>query len=253
MGLPSSRESRPRSPQSVALGVRCGRNLNTIITIVIAKMFDLVNRHVLKILLAVEDGDSINRISQKAGSSYAWTHKWVKRLVDTGVVERDDGVRIVDRPVADAFEAVAQFVLQRGLALEDAYLLPNFAGQTYAFTRTDAVYVWTHGGYQIGRNRNDYPIFIEVLAADLESWQEFFAAFGVPTRVWDRGGDGIYFVLFPQDRIEAEWTDNAAVIPLAETIEWMEQYAVNFQPALEMLEELYDLDLGYEYRERGLA
>lgn len=216
-------------------------------------MFELVNRHVVKILLAAEDGDSINRISQKAGTSYAWTHKWVERLEALGIIERDDGVRIVDRAVADAFEAVAQAVLRRGLELEDAYLLPNFAGHEYAYTKTDAVYIWTHGGYQIGRNRSDYPIFIEVLTEDLEAWQEFFAAVGVSSCVEDRGGDGIYFVLFPQDRIEAEWTEHAAVIPLEETVDWMEQYAVNFQPALEMLDEMYDLDLGYEYRERAVG
>jgi hypothetical protein len=44
-------------------------------------LLDTVNQHVAKTLLAVEDGDSINRVSQKIGSSYGCTHNWVERLV----------------------------------------------------------------------------------------------------------------------------------------------------------------------------
>lgn len=216
-------------------------------------MLDTVNQHVAKILLATEDGDSINRIAKKTGSSYGWTHKWVNRLAELGVIERDDGIRITDRPFANSFEAVAKAVLGRGMELEDAYLLPNFAGLEYAYSKTDAVYIWTRGGYQLGRNRNDYPLFIDVLEEDVGAWREFFAGFNVPCHIENRVGDGIYFVLFPRERVASEWRENASVIPLEDTVEWMEQYAVNFQPALEKVDELYDLDLGFEYRERAMG
>lgn len=216
-------------------------------------MLDTVNQHVAKIILATADGDSINRIAKKTRSSYGWTHHWIERLAEIGVIERDDGVRITDQPFAESFESVAKTVLRRAMELEDAYLLPNFTGLEYAYTKTDAVYHWTRGGYQIGRSQSDYPIFIDVLEADVEAWQQFFAEFGLATRIEDRSGEGIYFVLFPREGIEAEWQENASVIPLQDTVDWMKQYAVNFEPALEMVDEMYDLDLGFEYRERAMG
>ena len=213
-------------------------------------MLEVVNQHVAKIVLATEDGDSITRIAEKIGASYGWTHKWVTQLEDIGVVDRNGGVVITDDAFATAFETAAKTVLRRRIALDDAYLLPNFAGMDYAYTKTDAVYVWTKGGYQIGRNQDDYPIFIDVVADEVDAWQAFFADFDVDARVAERGGEGIYFVVFPHDAIEAEWVEHAAVAPLPDTIDWMQQHAASFQPALEMIDEMYDLDVGVTYRER---
>lgn len=213
-------------------------------------VLDVVNQHVAKIILATEDGDSISRISMKIGASYGWTHTWVERLEEIGVIDRDNGVHIVDKAFAEQFEAVAKAVVQRGIEIEDAYVLPNFAGMPYAYTKTDAVFIWTKGGYQIGRSQNNYPIFIAVKDEDVAAWHEFFSDFGVETYVEERGGDGIYVVLFPQEAIEAEWVENAAVIPLDATVTWMQEYPANFQPALEMIAEMYDVDVDVTYRER---
>lgn len=213
-------------------------------------MLELVNQYVTKILLAAEDGDSINRISEKIGASYSYTYEWIERLEEIGVVERDGGVHITDTEVAGAYQSLARAVLRRRMELEDAYLLPNFAGMEYAYTKTDAVFIWTRGGYQIGRTRDDYPMFITVLEDDVAAWQEFFASFGVASSVEERAGEGIYFVLFPQEEFAAEWMENAYVTPLDETVAWAKQYEVNFQPALEMLDEMYEVGLDVEYRER---
>lgn len=213
---------------------------------------DLVNPHVTKILLAVEEGDSISHIARKTGSSYGWVHEWIERLEDAGVVERTDGVHVTDDEVQQAFENAAKVVLNRELELDDAYLVPNFAGMDYRYSRTDAVYVWTKGGYQIGRNRRDYPIFVDVLADDLDDWRRFFEEFSVEYVIEDRpsGENGIYFVLFPRAEFDSEWFENASVPPLAETVEWAKQFEANFQPALEMLDEMHDLGLDVTYRER---
>ncbi len=38
-------------------------------------MIELINPHIAKISLALEEGDSILKLSKKIGSSYGWTHK----------------------------------------------------------------------------------------------------------------------------------------------------------------------------------
>ena len=63
---------------------------------------DFVNRHVAKILLAVRDGDSINKVSTKTGSSYSYTYEWVNRLEEIGVFERDDGIQVLATTGTDA-------------------------------------------------------------------------------------------------------------------------------------------------------
>ena len=211
---------------------------------------DLINPHVTKILLAAQDGDSINRISKKTGGSYGWTHQWIERLESIGVITRDDGIHIKDQELIDDFRALARSVVRREMDLKDAYLVPNFSGLEYRYSKTDAVYIWTQGGYQIGRNQENYPIFIDVLEEDVDRWKRFFDGFSMEYSVREREGEGIYFVLFPKPGFESEWFENSAVMPLDETVEWAQQYEVNFQPALEMLDRMYDLDLDVTYRER---
>ena len=215
---------------------------------------DFVNRHVAKILLAVEDGDSINKISEKIDSSYSYTYEWVNQLEEIGVFERDDGIQVLDSEFVDSFEDVAQTVLKRDLELDDAYLLPNYAGMGYRYSKTDSVFIWTKGGYQIGRNQSDYPVFIDIYREDVEEWEEFFQNFGIETSIGERSEtDGVHFVLYPQDEeMKVDRVESASVAPLSETVEWAEKYRANFQPALEMLDEMYDLGLGVEYRERNV-
>lgn len=216
---------------------------------------DLINSHVAKIILAIEEGDSINQVSRKTGGSYGWTHQWVERLEEINVIERDRGIQIKDDEFAQDFEDLAKMVLEREIDYDDAYLLPNFSGLEYRYSHTDAVYIWTEGGYQIGRNQDDYPIFIDVLEDDINEWQAFFNEFSLESNIEERiqdGEPGIYYVLFPREEFESAWSDSASVMPLDETVEWAKKYEVNFQPALEMLDKMYDLELGVEYRERNV-
>lgn len=215
---------------------------------------ELVNQYVAKVLLAAEDGDSVLHLSRKIGASYSYTYEWVERLERIGVVERDDGVHVRDTGLAEDYRSLAAAVLTRDIDLDDAYLLPNFSGLDYRFSRTDAVFIWTKGGYQIGRNQRDYPIFIDVRDADVPAWRRFFAEFGqtcsVGSRI-ERGEPGIYYVVNPLDAgFEGEWVEHSRVTPLEETVAWMQRYEANFQPALEIVDEMYDLELGVTYRER---
>ena len=212
---------------------------------------DLINQHVAKILLALEEGDSINRVSEKTGLSYGWTYEWVEELEEAEIVANADGLTIQDEKVAEQFEELAQSVFSREMSLEDAYLLPNFSGMDYRYSKTDAVYIWTKGGYQVARNQNDYPIFIDIKRSELEAWKEFLDSFSVEYTIEDRRKDeeGIYFVLNPMPGFDSEWFENTSVTPLDETVEWAQGYRYNFEPALEMLDEMYGLGLGVKYSE----
>ncbi|MDY6788519.1 MAG: helix-turn-helix domain-containing protein, partial [Candidatus Nanohaloarchaea archaeon] len=198
-------------------------------------MFELLNQHTAKVFLAGEEGDSIRSIARKAGTSYGWAYKWVKRLEEFNIVGLEEGFKVKDEEIAEKFESLAQALVSRKLELKDAYLLPNFSGLKYAYCKTDAVFVWTKGGYQIGRSKKEYPIFIQILEDDLEEWKEFFQRFSVEFNIGERGGTGIYFVLYPVDSFETEWVENAQVVPLEDTMDWAEKYKYNFQPAIEML------------------
>lgn len=213
-------------------------------------MLEVINTHVAKISLALQEGDSILHLSRKIGSSYGWTHRWVKELEDLDIIESDAGIKVLDQELLNEFRELGKSILRRKMDLKDAYLLPNFSGMKYAFTKTDAVFIWTEGGYQIARSRKDYPIFIKILEDDLGEWNDFFEGFSVEYRVGERDGEGIYFVLYTEENFESEWVENSSVMPLRETVEWAQKYKMNFQPALEMLDEKYGLGLNVEYKER---
>lgn len=172
----NSYSSGSMTPDGGSIDYRYGDNMGS----------ELVNQRAAKILLTVEDGDSINRISKKAGSSYSCTYKWSEKLEEVGVLERNDGVRTRDQNFCDTFQDVAQTTLRKRLDFDEAYLLSNFSGLEYRFSKTDAVYTWTKSGYQIGRNQRDYPVFIDILEKDVEEWRKFFKGFGVETSVEDR-------------------------------------------------------------------
>lgn len=204
-------------------------------------MLEVIDETAAKIVLAMDDGDSINQVSKKTGQSYSWTNEWVRTLVDIGVIERDDGgFSVVDHGVREGFKSIVQAVTRYGINRDEAYVIPHFTGLPFAFTRIDAAYVWTHGGYQIARDYTDYPVFIAVNEGDVEAWREFFAAGGIEVFVEERAGSGTYYVLFPVENVEAEWVDGAPVIPLADAIAWMRRYRANFEPALEIIAEEYD-------------
>ena len=204
-------------------------------------MIESIDEVAAKIVLAMDDGDSINHLSKKIDQSYSWTHEWIHRLIDTGIIERTgDGYRVADSDAREAFMRVVQAVTTHGISRDEAYMIPHFANMSFAFTRIDAAYIWTHGGYQIARDYTDYPVFIAVTDDDIEAWCEFFTACGIDTFIEERSGSGIYYVLYPVENVESEWVDGYPVIPLADAIDWMKQYRANFQPALEIIADDYD-------------
>ena len=212
-------------------------------------MFELINPYIAKILISAKNGDSIRSISKKIQESYGWTYKWVLELENIGAIARKKQEVYINKNNR-FYKDAAKFVkdsLSSNLSLNDAYLLPNLTGLEYIFTSIDAVFIWTKGGYNIGRSKNSYPIFINVLENDKTEWQKYFSKLNIKYTFKNERKKGMYFVISFSGAVEKEYCERAPVLPLAKTVEWAKKYSFNFQPALEMLDEMYNLKIGVKY------
>src|SRR3990170_3391052 len=143
--------------------------------------------------------------------------------------------------------------LAKKVNVSEGYELVKQIGLKYAFMGPDAVFFWTKGGYQVDRFFGFYPIHIAVHRHDLGKWKRFFRS--VRHRFIVKGEPvretlfGLFYVLHPSDRLPAEEVDGTSVVPLKDTVRFCEQNVFTYQPALEMLDEMYSLKLGARYRE----
>lgn len=215
-------------------------------------MLEYVDDTAAKIVLAAKDGDSIRRIAQKIGGTYSWVYTWIERLEDIGIVERNNGVHVIAPDVREGYACIMEAIgRQTPPTVTEAYVLPHFAQIAFACTKIDAVYVWTHGGYQIARGDDAYPVFLRVRETDIERWESFFERYGIPTTINERDDSvidddtgNIYYSLYPTtEHFDREWVDGTPVIPFAETVEYMQEYHWNFEPALQMVADEYEVDV----------
>ena len=171
-------------------------------------MYEVLDDTAAQVLLTIESGDSIRRVAQHLHLPYETVRQTVNRLEDAGYVQYDDGLSVVNARVRDAArELVATSASVSLPSIEEAYVIPQFGEWPFAFTRIDAVYVWTRGGYQLSRDPDDYPLFLAVREQDVDAWERFFASFGIPTvferRKWarlspDRGAVVVQLPVRPQ-------------------------------------------------------
>ena len=218
-------------------------------------MYEVFDDTRVRVLLALSDGDSIRRVAQRIQTPYETVRQAVNALETAGFVRYDDGLSIPDTEVVEsARRLLTTSARVNPPSIEEAYVLPQFADAAFAFTRIDAVYVWTRGGYQVARNPEDYPLFIAVEDRDVEYWEAFFGEFDLPVareRQPPETVDGaLQIVLEPRADIEVDWVEGYPVIPREETIAYMREHFAHFQSALAMLDRMYDdLDLDVAYRE----
>ena len=219
------------------------------------QMYEILDDTAAQVILILESGESIRRVAQRLHIPYETVRQAVNRLEDAGYVRYDDGLDVVDDRVRDtAREMVAASAGVSPPSVDEAYVIPQFGDWPFAFTRIDAVYVWTHGGYQVGRNPDDYPLFLAVREQDVDAWEAFFGSFGLPTAFERQPSEELagplQIVLDPQPSLEIDHVEGYPVIPRGETIEYMREHYAQFQSALAMLDRMYeDLDLGVAYRE----
>ena len=60
---------------------------------------------------------------------------------------------------------------------------------------------------------------------------------------------GVFYVLYPQVDFEAEEVNGFCVSPLKETVEYCQKNIYSYEPALEMLDQMYSLSLNTRYME----
>lgn len=143
--------------------------------------------------------------------------------------------------------------LEKKFNVREAYELVKRAGMYYAFTGPDAVFFWTKGGYNVDRFFAFYPIHLKVNRHELRAWRSFFKSKGKKTCV---NGEplketlfGSFYIVYPEQRFRAESIEGFNVVPLDETVEFCEKKIYAYEPALEILNELYGLGLRIKYKE----
>ncbi len=222
-------------------------------------MYEVLDETATRVILALESGDSIRRVAQHLQTPYETVRQAVNRLEAAGYIRYDNGLYIIDEDVREAArDLVTASASVSPPSIEEAYVVPQFGDWPFAFTRVDAVYVWTHGGYQVGRGPEDYPLFLAVRERDVDAWQRFFESFGLPTAFERQPSEALsgplQVVLDPQLSLETDSIEGYPVIPREETIEYMREHYVQFQSALAMLDRMYeDLNLDVAYRESDRA
>jgi DNA-binding Lrp family transcriptional regulator len=224
-------------------------------------MTEFMDSTAAKIVMAANRGDSINRIANKVNISYSWVYDWMGRLEAENIISNtDNGIRILDHELRQQYaEIMAALYSRDTISQEDAYVIPHFAGMEFAYTEIDAAYVWTEGGYQIARSHDDYPVFVAVHDRDIERWIAFFQQFGATATIDERPdasdvAGNVRYVVFPRaDGIDVEWVGGNPVIPLEEAVELMTENRPAYEPALEMIAEMYELNIDAYHHQPRMA
>ncbi|HUX99791.1 MAG TPA: hypothetical protein VMV49_09575 [Candidatus Deferrimicrobium sp.] len=123
----------------------------------------------------------------------------------------------------------------------------------YALTGPDAIFFWTKGGYQVDRFFGFYPIHIKVKEKEVERWREFLTGRNQVVHIEAQPIKetlfGVFFILFPRKEFKIENIDGFKVESLEETIRYGFDKIFSYEPALEMLNEMYNLNLDVAHKE----
>ena len=203
----------------------------------------LLNPHVIKILISARKEDTIIGISKRINLSYGWTNKWVNELIKEGVFkEKWRGIILQENN--KTYRKILKFIKE----IKDVrfyYSVLNLFGIEYCFTKTDGVYVWTEGRYNIARYKEFYPIFIKINKSDYSIFLEYCRKLSLSIN----SKKGVFYSPEIVEKAKAVKRHGFFVEPLDETIKFMQENIYNFQPALEMIQETYGRKLGIKYRE----
>ncbi len=205
---------------------------------------ETLNPYVVRILISARDQDSISSIAKRIGLSYGWTHKWANVLIQEGVFkEKWKGIVLQkDNPV---YKQIIHFIVNAVNPVNFYYSVLSLMGISYSLTKTDAVYVWTKGRYNIARYKEFYPVFIKIEKKDYLTFLYYCDKLGLKIK----SKRGVFFEPIIVEKLESVKNGTYNVDSLEETINFMKENIYNFEPALEMVDEMYHKKLGYKYKE----
>ena len=205
----------------------------------------LINPYVLRILISVRKKDSINAISKRIKLSYGWTYNWIKELasLDTLKLTRMNVYLNEDNEFYKRTLNYIKKVLSNDVSFY--YNALDLFGIKYCFTAIDSVFIWTKGGYNISRFRDYYPIFIKVKKEDKDLFEIYCKKLNLKI---NKNKSIFYKVIYLED-FEVYYCDNIPVDSLQDTIKFMLKNKYNFEPALEMIKEIYNKKLKVKYKE----
>lgn len=203
------------------------------------------NQYVIKIIISARNQDSINLISKRIGLSYGWTYKWVKRLSELGVF-KISRTRLQLNKKNKLYRNILKFIkanLSKDVGFN--YSVLNLFGISYCFTKTDSTFIWTKGAYNIARYKDYYPIFIKLKKDDLVLFKEYCKKLDLKIN----RKKGVFYSIETLKEIKPVFVNRTPVDSLDETIAFMKKHIYNFQPALEIIQDMYHKRLKVKYRE----
>ncbi|MBI2449398.1 hypothetical protein HYV49_03820 [Candidatus Pacearchaeota archaeon] len=206
---------------------------------------ELINPHVSKILISVRKEDSIRALSRRISLSYGWTYKWVQDLAELGVFNLTR-MKIFLNEKNKFYQQTLKYIKEvLSNNIQFHYNVLALFGIKYAFIKTDAVFVWTQGGYNIARYRDFYPIFIKVIKKDKKIFENYCKKLNLSLNKKKK----IFFNVIYSEDFNFEYCNDVPVNSLNDTIDFMKKNKYNFEPALEMIKEMYKKKIKIKYRE----
>ena len=205
---------------------------------------ETLNPHIMKILIAVREKDSISSISKRINLSYGWTHKWIKELIKEGILKETWRGIILEKDNR-LYKEILKFIRKNISEATLYYSVLNLFGIKYCFTKTDAVYVWAEGRYNVARYKEFYPIFIKIKKDNYPMFLWYCKKLNLKINA----KNGVFYrpeIIQDFNFIKKE---EYLVEPLNETIKFMKENIYNFQPALEIIGEMYNKKVNTKYKE----
>ncbi len=206
---------------------------------------EILNPHAMKILISARETDSINSISKRIGLSYGWTYKWVCKLAAIGVFRITRTKLYLNKKNRFYTQTMEYIITNFSKDINFHYSVLGLFGVKYSFTSTDSVFIWTKGGYNIARYKDYYPVFIKIKKSDYRIFEEYCKNL----RLKINGNAGIYYNVRILKDFEISYCNGLPVDSLETTIKFMKKYIYNFEPALEMIKEMYGKNIRVRYRE----
>jgi len=94
---------------------------------------------------------------------------------------------------------------------------------------------------------------LKILKSDLKKWKQLLKSNGISYYIQGEPLKqtyfGVFYILVPEQRFANKKIDNLYVDTLAETIKFCKKNIYQYEPALEMLNEMYNLDMEVRYSE----